>query len=186
MISIPRYVPHYSIDRQTKEVVSASDRPVNPAVEVKIENGSQEYREWLWSKFPSSPHKRVTLPFPVRFVDFQVEPEAGHYLLVVAPGFPPHVLCMKDGTKVVKQVEPGQRLPFQDARYLFAVEELRYGAAVETRWTNGSDMLLHPAVMATICQGDATEEVVLEQNKPCHHKTGSGTLVVLYRRIPQQ
>jgi hypothetical protein len=183
-ISTPRYVPHYSIDRATKEVVSASDQPVNPAVQVKIENGAQEYRDWLWSKFPSSPHKRVSLPFPVRFVDFQVEPQPGHYLLVVAPGFPPRALCLKDGTRVVKPVELGQRLRFEDERYSFAVEEVRFGAAIETRWTNGSDVLLHPAVVATISLGDATEEVVLEQNRPCHQQTGSGTLVVLYRRVP--
>lgn len=183
-ISTPRYVPHYSIDRATKEVVSASEQPVNPAVQVKIENGSQEYQEWLWSKFPSSPHKQVSLPFPVRFADLQVEPQAGHYLLVVAPGVSPRALCLKDGKKVVKEVETGQRLPFQDERYSFAVEAVRFGAALETRWVNGSDILLHPAVVATICQGDVTEEVVLEQNKPCHQKTGSGTLVVLYRRVP--
>ncbi|UCD52552.1 MAG: hypothetical protein JSW27_07925 [Phycisphaerales bacterium] len=183
-ISTLRYVPHYSIDRETKEVVSASDKPVNPAVEIRIENGNQEYHQWLWSKFPSSPHKRVSLPFPVRFLDFHVEPQAGQYLLAVAQGLSPRVLRWQDGEKTIRPVEMGQRLPFKDKRYSFAVEEVRFGAAIETRWTNGSDMLLHPAVVATIAHGEATEEIVLEQNKPYHHKTGSGTLVVLYRRVP--
>jgi len=183
-ISTLQYVPHYSIDRETKEVISASDKPVNPAVEIKIENGGQVYQQWLWSKFPSSPHKRLSLPFPVRFLDFQVEPQAGQYILAVAEGLSPRVLHWEDGAKKIRQVEMGQRLPFKDERYSFAVEQVRFAAAVETRWANGSDMLLHPALVATIAQANATEEVLLEQNKPCHHKTGSGTLVVLYRRIP--
>jgi len=183
-ISTLRYVPHYSIDRETKEVVSASDKPVNPAVEIRVEGPDNEYRQWLWSKFPSSPHKRVALPFPVRFLDFDVEPEAGHYILAVARGLPPRVLFRKQNERVVEPVEIGQRFPFKDERYSFGVEEMRFDAAVETRWANGSDMLLHPAVVATIAESDMTQEVVLEQNKPFHHKTTSGTLVVLYRRVP--
>ena len=61
---------------------------------------------------------------------------------------------------------------------------MRPEARIETTWKNGSEMLLHPAVVATITQGDAAEQVVLELGQPCHHKTTAGTLVVLYRHVP--
>lgn len=183
-VSVLRYVPHYSIDRETREVTNASEKPVNPAVEIKIDDGEHEYRQWLWSKFPSSPHRRLSLPFPVRFLDFALEPQAGHFLLAVAQGTPPRVLYLEDGKRRMAQAELGRRLAFKDERYSFALEELRFGAAVKTRWRIGSENLLHPAVVATIVHGDKEEETVLEQGKPFHHRTASGTLVVLYRRVP--
>ncbi len=183
-ISVLRYVPHYSINRETKEVISASDKPVNPAVEIEIEGQGKEYRQWLWSKFPSSPHKRLSLPFPVRFLDFHLEPDAGQYILVVAEGMPPKLLSWQDGKRHIEPVEMGQRFPFKDSRYTFAVDEVRFGASIEKRWKNDSDVLLHPAVIATISGTEAPQQVVLELNKPYHHKTVAGTLVVLYRRVP--
>ena len=183
-VSVPRYVAHYSIDRQTKEVVSASDKPVNPAVEITLEGDGHEYRQWLWSKFPSSPHKRISLPFPVRFLDFHPAAEAGQYLLAVTPGAVAKVLSVRGGKRHIEDAEFGKRFPFKDNRYSFAVEEVRFGAKVRKHWANASDVLLHPAVVATIGQAEATEEIVLEQGKPYHHKTTSGTLVVLYRRVP--
>lgn len=183
-VSVVRYVPHYSIDRETKEVVSASDKPVNPAVEIRIEGDGQQYHQWLWSKFPSSPHKKMSLPFPVRFLDFHLEPDAGQYILAVAEGLDPWLLYLEDGRRRVQQAKIGQRYPFKDSRYSFAIEQVRFGASVEQRWKNGSDVLLHPAIIATISEGAATQQVVLEQNKPYHHQSASGTLVALYRRVP--
>lgn len=183
-VSVLRYVPHYSIDKETKEVVSTSDKPANPAVEIKVDDGDREYRQWLWSKFPSSPHKRLALPLPIRFLDFQLEPQAGQYLLAVAQGLSPRVLYLKDGERRMEELEIGRRVPFKDESYSFALEALQFGASVGTRWSNGSEKLLHPAVVATIVHGDKQQEIVLEQGKPYHHRTVSGTLVVLYRRVP--
>jgi hypothetical protein len=183
-VSVLRYVPHYSIDRETKEVVSASDKPVNPAVEIEIEGDGQEFRQWLWSKFPSSPHRQLSLPFPVRFLDFHLEPDAGQYILAVARDLAPRVVYLKDGKRHIAQAETGQRFPFKDSRYSFALEEVRFGASIERRWKNASDVLLHPAVIATITGTDTTQEVVLEQDKPYHYGAASGILVVLYRRVP--
>ena len=76
-------------------------------------------------------------------------------------------------------------IPFDDPRYSFAVEEIRSGAKIEKAWKNGSEMLLHPAVVATISQGESRQQVVLELGQPYHQKTTVGTLVVLYRRVPQ-
>ncbi len=183
-VSVLRYVPHYSIDRETKEVASASDKPVNPAVEIRLERGNKEYRQWLWSKFPSSPHRRLQMPFPAKFLDFHLDPGLGQHILGLIPGQTPKLLYLKDGARHIDVLELGRRYSFRDERYSFAVEDVRFGAMIQTRWTNESTILLHPAVVASIAQTDATQEVVLEQNKPYHHKTAFGTLVVLYRRVP--
>jgi hypothetical protein len=183
-LSVLRYLPHYSVDRESKEVANLSDQPVNPAVELQVQSDGEEFRQWVWSRFPSSPHKRLQLPFRAQFVDFPVGTEVGQHVLIAARDMQPRLLALKDGKRVLESVEYGKRIPFGDERYSFAVEEVRFSAAVKTQWTNNSDMLLHPAVVATIVQGDAAAEAVLELNKPFHHRTKSGTLVVLYRRVP--
>ena len=183
-LSIARYVPHYTIDRQTKEVTSLSDKPENPAIEIRAQGDKQDIRQWLWSQFAMSPHKTQQLPFRARFLDFHVSAGAGRYLLVVTPGPRSHLLYLKDGKKHIEQVEMSKRYPFDDKRYSFAVEEVRAGARLETAWQNGSEMLLHPAIVATIAQSDASEQVVLELGQPYHHRTTAGTLVVLYRHVP--
>ncbi len=181
-LSVTRYVPHYSIDRQTKQVTNLSDKPENPAIEIRAEKDGQEYRQWLWSQFAMSPHKQQQLPFRARFLDFHVG--AGRYILAVTPGPQSHLLYLKDGKKYVEQVQTGKRYAFDDKRYSFGVEEIRSRAQVERTWENGSEMLLHPAVVATILRGDTAQQVVLELGQPCHHKTTLGTLVVLFRHVP--
>jgi hypothetical protein len=183
-VSVLRYVPHYSIDRQTKQVTNVSDKPENPAVEIRVEGGKQAYRQWLWSHFFSSPHKKQELPFRVRFVDFHVA-GAGSYVLIVRQGTQAHLLYLQDGKKRLEPVELGKRYVFDDKRYSFAVDEMRPGAKIKMTWKNGSEMLLHPAVVATISQGQTAQQVVLEQGQPYHQKTTVGTLVVLYRKVPQ-
>ena len=183
-LSILRYLPHYSIDRETKKVTNVSDQPVNPAVEVRLEGDQGEHRQWLWSHFPMSPHRQQRLPFRAQFVDFHLQGEAGQYILVTAPGSPPHMLYRENDKKRIGPAEVGKAYPFGDKKYSFAVEQVLPAATVETVWKNASEVLLHPAVAATIVQGAQKQPVVLELNKPFHHRTSFGTLVVLYRRVP--
>lgn len=181
-LSVARYVPHYSIDRQTKQVTNLSDKPENPAIEIRAQKDGQEYRQWLWSQFAMPPHQQQQVPFRARFLDFHVG--AGRYVLAAAPGAPAHLLYVRDGKKCVEQVQTGKRYAFDDQRYSFGVEEIRSKARIETAWKNGSEMLLHPAVVATILRDDTAQQVVLELGQPCHQKTALGTLVALFRHVP--
>ena len=148
--SVLRYVPHYSVDRETREVTNLSDQPTNPAIELQVTGDGKEFRQWVWSKFPSSPHKRLQLPFRVQFVDFHVGAEAGHYILAVAPKLKPQLLSRKDGNKHIEPVEPRRRYPFKDERYSFAVEQVQFGATIETRWANNSTMPITLTLSAMI------------------------------------
>lgn len=181
-IKIAEYLPHYSIDTKTKKVVSQSQKPVNPAVKVILDNGKKRIERWLWARFPSSPHEDAELPLRIRFTDFDLGGSKRQYILAVASGTEAWLLFSSKGRKSVEKAVIGRPYPFEDRDYSFSIEKIIDGAIIKTDWANGSEKLLHPAVIARIKQSDSERQAVLELNKPVHFKTESGTLVLLYRR----
>jgi hypothetical protein len=181
-VTILKYLPHYSVDTETKKVVNQSEEPVNPAVKVTIDDGEKTYERWLWTKFPATPHKETELPLQLRFTDFDLRGAKGKHILVVASGTQPWLLMSKKDEKRAERAVLGQPYPFENNEYSFSVEKIMDGAIVKTDWANGSERLLHPAVIATIKQNDTEQQAVLELNKPIHHRMKSGMLVMLYRR----
>ncbi|MGB2862385.1 MAG: hypothetical protein WBC05_03590 [Sedimentisphaerales bacterium] len=181
-VTIVEYLPHYSIDTETKKVVSQSQKPVNPAVKVAIDDGKKTIEQWLWAKFPSSPHEETKLPLRMRFSDFDLRGAEGKHILVVASGTKPWLLMSKKGKKRAERTVLGRPYPFADMEYSFSVEKVMDGAIIKTEYTNGSERLLRPAVIATIKQNSTNHQAVLELNKPIHYRIKSGMLVLLYRR----
>ena len=182
-VTILNYLPHYSIDTETKKVVNQSEKPVNPAVKIAIDDGKKTYERWLWAKFPATPHKEdIELPLSMRFNDFDLYEATGRYILAVARGTKPWLLVSKKGKKSTERAVLGRPYPFADKEYSFSIEEIIDGAIVKTDWTNGSERLLRPAVIATIKENGTSYQAVLELNKPTHHRIKSGMLVLLYRR----
>ena len=181
-VTILKYLPHYSVDTETKKVVNQSQKPVNPAVKVAINDGKKTHEQWLWTKFPATPHKEIKLPLRMRFTDFDLHEATGKYILAVANGTKPWLLISKKGKKRAERAVLGRPYPFADKEYSFRIEKIIDGAIVKTDWTNGSERLLRPAVITTIKENDTRKQAVLELNKPIHHKMKSGMLVLLYRR----
>jgi hypothetical protein len=181
-VSIAEYMPHYSIDTETKKVVSQSQKPVNPAVKVIIDDGKKTIERWLWAKFPSSPHEEAELPLRIRFTDFDLHGFKGQHILAVASGTKPWLISSKKGKKSIQRIVLGRPYPFEDKEYSFSIEKIMDEAIVKTDWTNGSERLLNPAVIAAIKQDGTNQQVVLELNKPIHYRIKSGMLVLLYRR----
>jgi len=181
-VTILDYLPHYSIDKETKKVASQSQKPVNPAVKVAINDGTKTFERWLWAKFPSSPHEETELPLRMRFADFDLRGAKGNHILVVASGTTPWLLMSKKGKKRAEKAVLGRPYPFADMEYSFNIEMIMDGAIVKTNWTNGSEKLLNPAVIAMIKQDSKNRQAVLELNKPIHYRIKSGMLVMLYRR----
>jgi hypothetical protein len=121
----------------------------------------------------------------MRFTDFNLRSDdKGAYVLAVASGTGPWLLLSKNGGKRAENVVFGQSYPFADKEYSFSIEKIMDGAIIKTEWKNNSERLLCPAIVATIEESGASEQAVLELNKPLHHKTKSGMLVLLYRRSP--
>jgi len=184
-LTVLEYLPHYSIDTKTKKVVSQSEKPINPAIRLTINDGEKTTEQWLWAKFPSSPHKETKLPLRMRFTDFDLHRAKGRHILVVASGMKRWLLSSKNGKKQVEKAVLGRFYPFADKEYLFNIEQIMDEAIIKTEWKNNSDSLLHPAIIATIEQSGTGRQTVLELNKPFHHRTKFGTLVLLYRRRPE-
>ncbi len=181
-ITILDYVPHYRIDTETKEVVSQSRNPLNPAIRVSVSDGHSAHDQWLWSKFPSSPHQGPELPFSMRFTDFDLGDMKGWYIIAAAPQSQPWLLFSKDGAARAEKAILGQPYPFADKAYSFALDKLTHNAVIKSNWKNNTEDLLNPAIVASLKNTGADQEVVLQLNKPAHLKTRLGTMVLIYTR----
>ena len=184
-LTVLEYMPHYSVDTGTKKVVNQSEKPINPAVKVAIDDGERTFEQWLWAKFPSSPHKDTKLPLRMRFTDFDLRSAKGKHILVVAHGCEPWLLLSKKGKKRVEKAVLGRLYPFANEQYSFSIEKIMDGAIIKAEWNNNSENLLHPAIIAAVEQNGTGHQTVLELNRPFHHRTKFGTLVLLYRRRPE-
>ena len=69
-LTVLDYMPHYTIDRETKKVLNASSEPVNPALQVHLTYQGQDYEQWIWAKFPHTPHGPLDLPLKMSFHDY--------------------------------------------------------------------------------------------------------------------
>ena len=183
-LTIDEYVPHYSIDLKTRKAVSVSDKPVNPAIKITADDGTQTLGQWVWAKFPSSPHGKAKIPLRLKFTECDLKAEPSKRFVITAPGSKRWLLYSREGRKRIEKATLGKLYPLAAAGYSFEIEEIVEGAIIKTDWMNKSETLLHPAVIATIEQDGAGRQAVLELNKPLHHKTKFGTMVILYRRNP--
>lgn len=183
-LTVKEYVPHYSIDLETRKVVSQTDKPINPALKVVGNDGAETFEQWLWSKFASAPHENKKVPLRMKFAALDLSSLTGKSILITAPGVKPWLLYSRKGKKRLERASLGKSYPLADASYSFTIENIIDGAIVKTDWKNKSESLLHPAVVVTVGQDGAGRQIVLELNKPSHHRTEFGTLVLLYRRNP--
>jgi hypothetical protein len=181
-LTVKQYVPHYSIDLETRNVASQTDKPINPALKVVGSDGSETFEQWVWSKFVADPHKGGKTPLRMRFAALDLASLRDKSILITAPGVRPWLLYSRKGKKRLDRASVGQSYPLADPSYSFKIEDIIDKAILKTDWKNKSESLLHPAVVATVEQGGAGRQVVLELNKPSHHRTEFGTLVLLYRR----
>ena len=181
-LSFLDYVSHYSIDARTKKVDNRPDKPVNPAIKISVDDGENTYEQWLWAKFPSSPHKNLQFPLRMKFTDLKMGGRDGRYILVAAPNSEPWMLYSEKGNKRAEKAILGRPYSFANKQYSFIIEKVFGHAVIKTDWKNNSENLLHPAVVAVVEYDDTVQQAVLEFDKPYHHKSKYGTMVLLYRR----
>ncbi|MHC4543231.1 MAG: hypothetical protein ACYTDW_01715 [Planctomycetota bacterium] len=181
-LSFSEYVSHYSIDMRTKKVVNRPDKPVNPAIKISVDDGENTYEQWLWEKYPSSPHKDMQFPLRMKFTDLKLGGRDGSYILVAAPNSEPWLLFSKKGKTRAEKAMFGRPYSFANKQYSFIIEKVFGHAVIKTDWKNNSENLLHPAVVAVVEYDETVQKAVLEFNKPYHHKSKHGTMVLLYRR----
>jgi len=182
LLSILEYMPHYSVDRESKTVVSQSDQPVNPALKIHLKQDAGVHERWVWARFSAHPHESPDFPVRVEFSNYYLGKTDGKYLLIVGQDQQARLLFYKDGVPVLETVHLGRSHAFSGEGYSFSVEEVVQDAVVKNVWKNRSDRLIRPALVGTLDSGRVKKQVVLEFNKPYHYKTESGTLVLIYRR----
>jgi hypothetical protein len=175
------YNPHYSIDTTTREVTRGSDKPANPSLKVSIEDGDKTVEEWLWSKFPSSPHSKHQLPLRVEFEDFDITGMNGNYILVLSKDKQSELFAFIDGKVQSQKIDNKKQYSLAKSEYSFQIEEMYYSAVLEHKWKNNSEELANPAVIATIEYSGISQQAVLEINKPFHHSGAGNTMVLLYK-----
>jgi hypothetical protein len=186
-LKILEYIPHYSLDTQTKKVTNLSSEPINPAVRVRFEDGKESVERWFWSKFPSTPHmgkdrNEIELDVVVVFTCFDTGGEPGRYIIVGAPGSDAWILFHKDGKMQAEKIELNSPYPFANEAYSFNVNSIATSAVIEADWKSNSEKLLQPALEVVIESGEAQQKAILELNKPYHYNADSGTMIILYRR----
>jgi len=182
VLSILEYMPHYSVDRESKAVVSQSDQPVNPALKIRLKQGGSVHERWVWARFSAHPHESPDFPVRVEFSNYYLGKTDGKYLLIVGQDEQARLLFYKDSMPVLETVQLGRNHAFSGEGYSFSVEEIIAHALVKNVWKNSSDRLIRPALIGTLDSGRVKKQVVLEFNKPYHFKTESGTLVMIYRQ----
>lgn len=181
-LGIQSYIPHYSIDTKTKQVTSRSKEPVNPAIKVRVEGAGKTYEQWLWAKFPSFTHEQKKDALNMTFTSLDPGGTEGNYMLVVSPRSPPWLLSRAEGRMRLQPVAADKSYPFANKRYSFNVERIIDHAVINTRWSNNSQQLLHPAFVAVVEENGENKEAVLELEKAAPVETGLGTVVLLFRR----
>ena len=183
-VQVLDFLPHYSIDTKTKKIVNLSDKPANPAIKVRLSDGENTYEQWLWSKFPLYPHNEDKLLFRIQFTHFDINSEKGKYVIVTATGAEPWLFFTREGKIQSEKIVFGQPYPFADDDYSFSIEKVFDSAVIRTDWKNNSEKLRSPAIIVKIEQDGTEQEAVLELNKPFHQKTISGTIILVYRPVP--
>jgi hypothetical protein len=183
-LSVLEYLPHYSIDTETKKVTNLSDRPINPAIKVSVMDGGDTYERWLWSKFPSSPHREAESVLRMTFADLNLGGAEGQYFLITSSGSEPWLVFSKEDRTIVQKANMGEPYPFLGDGYSFRIERIFHSAIIKSDWKNESERLLNPAVVAAVEHNGMSQQLVLELNQTRHYNTKHGTIALLYRRCP--
>jgi hypothetical protein len=176
-LSFLDYFSHYSIDTRTKKVVNRPDKPPNPAIKIRVDDGEKTYEQWLWSRYPSSPHKKQQFPLRIKFTDLKLGGRDGSYILVATSGSEPWLLYSKEGKNRAEKAIIDRPYPFANKQYSFIIEKVFGRAVIKTDWKNNSDNLLHPAVVAEVEYDSKVQQAVLEFDKPYHHITDANKVL---------
>ena len=66
-LEILRELPDFQMSLETGEIISASDNPNNPAVQIKISGNGEEETRWLFAKHPNIHSPGEKLPLEVQY-----------------------------------------------------------------------------------------------------------------------
>ena len=107
-IEVVQYLPNFKLDGA--RAYSASDEPLNPAVEVRITGPAGESRRWLFANFPDfDGHDSTSDGIQIRYI--RVPP--------TVKAFESHVTILDEGGKEVRKAVILVNEPIKVGRYTF-------------------------------------------------------------------
>jgi hypothetical protein len=180
-IEVLKYYPHYGIDKKTKKVQNLSDETVNPAIEVQVQQGKKQYRQWLWSR-SSSPHMKYELPVKVKFSEFNLAVKKGYYELLVASKEKVWLIANDGEKKVIQAAEIDIIYPFANDKYGFKITQVIENSILKDEWHNESDSLNNPALVVNVQDGDQSDRLILELNSSQQTSDKVGAAVLIFRK----
>jgi hypothetical protein len=180
-VEVLDYLPHYSVDRETKKVMNRSDKPINPAVRIRLTDGKSTWEPWLWSNFPTPPHSSSAFPVKIEFNDFDPGPGGDRYFLVKNRSSETWMYFVRGNEGKVEKAELGKSYAFRDEAYFFVLDKIVAGGILKKVWKNQSETLENPALIASVEYDGTVSEEVFEIDQPSHNKTPYGVMVALFR-----
>jgi len=186
VVEILRYLPDFRLDTATREPISASDEPRNPAIEVQLNDGEHSLKRWVFAFFPefsashsggAGPDVELTYIVPanetVRIVDLD-----GQNTMLVR--------TIDDAPAEAETLGIGEEVQLGDSGWALTLVERIARPKLVREVVPSRDPRDEPAIQVTIKESgtDAEKTIWLMTNMP--EEIGSTRLLYSRQRAPKQ
>lgn len=166
-VEVLRYVADFSMDLDTREIVSKSDFPNNPAVHVKIDGPSGSIERWVFAKLPSV-HESKDVPFESKFkMDEHLSGVVDYVLVLNVSDGEPVLARFRGGELLGKaDIHIGRLLDIEGTDYSIVVDGFFENASMSREIVNNPDMPGWPAIEVEVEQGGSSTPYFLWKDEP--------------------
>ena len=154
-VEILRYVPDFVIDTATRKVVSRSEYPRNPALQVRITGPSGSKEHWVFANFPDV-HTSSDEPFALKYRRDEHMSGIVDYVVVVntsegASDDKPTLVHVRNGELLSRtDIEVGRPVAIGGTAYTIIVKRFFENANISNSMVDRPDMPEQPAAEITV------------------------------------
>jgi hypothetical protein len=166
-VEVLRYVPDFVIG-ENREVVSRSNFPHNPAIQVKVTNPEgSSVEQWLFANHPDM-HKAEDQPFELKYTRIGTGGHVvDHVFIVNAPENNPVAVLAKEGELIKREeLEPSELFAIDGTGYELLIEKFYENANVNRELVESEEGRGRPAVEIEIGPPGESEEMLLWLENP--------------------
>jgi cytochrome c biogenesis protein ResB len=169
-VKVLRYVPDFVIDTATRKVVSRSELPRNPALQVRITGPSDSKEQWIFAKFPAM-HTTDEIPFELRYRRDEHLGDIVDYLAVLKTSEDtsdkPTLVHVRNGELLARTgIDIGSLVDIEGTDYKMTVDRFLEDANVSRKMMDRPDLPNRPAVEITLEQRGSSTRHYLWQEVP--------------------
>ena len=158
-VTVVRFVPHWMMDLQTKQIVSATAERKNPAIQVQVKQGAASELRWLFARNPAfhGQTKILGTALDLRFVEADLRRPNIVRLLASTDPKDRFVQRYRDGHLVeTAPAEPGRSL-FSSEGFEVRLARWLESAAIENRAEDDPEQFLARLRLRSRATGQAEE-----------------------------